>query len=272
MILSGKKASKALYTQFINLKKVPNLVAIYVGDNPASKTYLKIKEKTLKKLGFGFKLIHLGANIKLDLLLQHIHHLNDDPKVDGIIIQLPLPEKLSRYTQQILDAVNPNKDVDCLNTFNIGKFYSGESDFMPATPQGILDLLDYYKITVQTKHVVVIGRSNLVGKPLAFAFTRKDATVTICHSKTINLQKFTRQADIIVSAVGKAKFLTGDFFIEGQTIIDVGTSLDELGKLSGDVDFENVSKIVANITPVPGGVGPMTVYGLVKNLVRLSNW
>lgn len=270
MILSGKDASLDLYNKFENIEKKPKLVALCVGDNKASQTYLNIKKKALARLGFGFELIHMDENVLLDEVLIQIESLNRNIDVTGIIVQLPLPQQLQAETRKILDMVEPKKDADCLTTTNLGRFFSGETDLMPATAQGVIDLLDYYKIGVAGKNVVVIGRSNIVGKPLALALINENATVTICHSKTVNLSQFTKTADIVISAVGKAKFLTSEYFTNGQTIIDVGTSLDGNGKLSGDIDFENVSKIVDNITPVPGGVGPMTVYGLIKNLVKLS--
>ncbi len=270
MILSGIEAANDLYTKLPKFDGNLQLAAILIGDNPASQVYLRIKAKKLNELGLGFQLINLEASSPLEKILEEITKLNEDQNIKGIIIQLPLPGTLGQHTREIINHIDPKKDVDCLHTQNLGSFYSGESDFMPATAQGVIDLLTYYGIDMAGQHAVIIGRSNLVSKPLAFALLQKNATITICHSYTKNLSNFTREADIVISAVGKPRFLTQSFFREGQTVIDIGINRDQNNKLCGDVDFETVSRIVAHITPVPGGVGPMTVYGLVKNLIRLA--
>lgn len=270
MLLDGKKAQKFWTQRSIqNIKYNSQLIAIQVGNNPASSKYLKFKKKFLKKLDFSFKLIKLSENLTERELINYINILNQDKNVNGIIIQLPLPNNLNR--QIILDAISPVKDVDCLGSYNIGKFVTGNNDVYPATPKGIIHLLKYYNIKLDGKHVCVIGRSNLVGKPLSFALLNENATATICHSHTSSLEKITKEVDIIISAVGRAKFLTSKYFRKGQTVIDVGINFDEHGKICGDVDFDNVKDIVENITPVPGGVGPMTIWGLVDNLIELTN-
>jgi len=272
MIIDGKKCAEEL---FLSLKEeikeipyTPKLVAVLVGNNPASKTYLRLKKKKINELGLGFQLIELEVKADFEEIKLVIEKLNSDISVNGIIIQLPLPPHLE--TREVVDLINPSKDVDCLTTVSLGKFYTGKSKILPATPLGVIRLLEKYNLELSGKRVCVIGRSDLVSKPLAIALVSKDATVTICHSKTINLQEITKQSDIVISAVGKAKFLTKDYFSHGQIVIDIGTSLDTNGKLSGDVDFEEVSQIVESITPVPGGVGPMTIYGLIENLINLS--
>ncbi len=273
MILSGKEASNALYEKLkLRIEKLqakPKLAAILVGENPASLTYLKIKQKKLEELGLGFELIKLDINISEENILSEIQKLNNDSLVSGIIVQLPLPKRINE--KKILDTISPSKDVDCLTSVNLGKFFAENNELMPATAKGVLRLLDFYNIALTGRKVCVIGRSNLVTKPLAIALTALDATVTVCHSKTMDLMAETQDADIVIAGIGKAKMLTKEYFKNGQTVIDIGTSIDQNNKLSGDVDFENVSQIVENITPVPGGVGPMTVYGLIENLVILCH-
>lgn len=272
MIIDGKKASEFFYNQLsiqiALLKPVPKLAAVLVGDNPASLTYLRLKEKKLNELGIGFELVKLPAGISQGDVITHIHNLNNDNSINGIIVQLPLPTSFD--TRNVLNTVIPSKDVDCLNSENLGNFFSGQSILMPATPQGVIRMLEYYKMNVSGKKVTLIGRSNLVGKPLAVALLDRGATLTICHSKTINLKEAVQNAEIVISAAGQSNFLTKDFFNNRQTVIDIGTSAGTNGKITGDVDFEEVSKVVENITPVPGGVGPMTIYGLIENLVTLT--
>ncbi|MCX8034687.1 MAG: bifunctional methylenetetrahydrofolate dehydrogenase/methenyltetrahydrofolate cyclohydrolase [Candidatus Dojkabacteria bacterium] len=269
MLLDGKKAQKFLTQksiQGINLQ--PTLAAIQIGHNLSSKKYLKFKRIFLTKLGFSFNLINLSTKIKEHELIEIINKLNFDESTNGIIVQLPIPDHLNK--QRILDRIIPEKDVDCLDSYSIGRFLTDNSKIYPATPKGIIHLLKYYKIELTSKHVCVIGRSNLVGKPLSIALLKENATVTICHSHTNNLEEITKDADIVISAIGKAKFLTSKYFRKGQTVIDVGINFDENGKICGDVDFDNVKDIVENITPVPGGVGPMTIWGLVDNLIELT--
>lgn len=273
MILSGKEASSNYFVKLrekiSRLPKAPMLTAIQVGDNPASNTYLRLKEKKLLELGLGFQLFKFEENISQEEIIAKIEELNNDENINGILVQLPLPENFD--TQRVLNAVVTNKDVDCLNELSLGKFFAGKDNVYPATAKGVIRLLEYYKIPVEGQKICLIGRSNLVTKPLAIQLIKLSATVTVCHSKTKNLSEETKAADIVISGIGKAGFLTEEYFKPGQTIVDIGTSLDEEGKLSGDIDFDEVEKIVENITPVPGGVGPMTIYGLVENLVSLAS-
>lgn len=272
MILDGKKCAEELLfflkDEVSKLSFTPKLAAVLVGENPASKTYLRLKKKKLEEMSLGFELIKFKENSSFNEIKPIIDKLNTDPSINGIIIQLPLPSHLQ--TRKVVDLVAPSKDVDCLTTFNLGKFYTNTSDILPATPLGVIRLLENHKIQVSGKRVCIIGRSDLVSKPLAFALISKDATITICHSKTVNLPEITRQNNIVITAIGKPRFLTKEYFSQGQTVIDIGISFDENGKLSGDVDFDEVSGLVRNITPVPGGVGPMTIYGLIENLIKLS--
>ena len=272
MILSGKAASDFFYTSLLErtkkLSKIPKLVAVQVGDNPASSTYLRIKEKKLLKLNFQFELKKFEENISEEKLIEEIEKLNQNEDCTGIIVQLPLPKNLNE--KKILDSVSIKKDVDCLNSANLGTFFQGNSEILPATAKGVIRLLEFNKTDLDGKKICVIGRSNLVTKPLAIELVNRNATVTICHSKTKNLIEETRQADIVITGIGKANFLTKEYFKPGQIIIDIGTSINDEGKLAGDVSFNEVEEIVEAITPVPGGVGPMTVYGLIENLVILT--
>lgn len=272
MILDGKKASEDLFHNLLphtqSTKPLPLLAAVQVGDNPASSTYIKLKAKTLSKLSLGFRHIHLASSCTKEEVAQAIESLNNDPEVTGVLLQLPLPSHLD--SDELLNLIHPLKDPDCLTTENLGKFFADQSPILPATPLGVIRLLEYYKIELEGKNVCIVGRSNLVGKPLAIALTQRNATVTICHSKTKDLESHTQNADLVILAVGKPRYFGAEFFTKQQTVIDVGISRDEKGQLCGDVDFDNVSKIVKNITPVPGGVGPMTIYGLMENLITLA--
>ncbi len=272
MIISGKEASTNLYSSLklraSKLKVVPTLAAILIGGNPASNTYLRIKQKKLTELGLGFKLVNLPIIASENDLLSVIEELNTNQAITGIILQLPLPETMGE--QKMLDFILPSKDVDCLTTINLGKFFAENNSLFPATAKGVIRLFKYYDIDLQSKKVCVIGRSNLVTKPLALALTMSNATVTVCHSKTLNLKQCTLESDIVITGMGKANFLTKDYFRDGQILIDIGTSIVSNNSLSGDIDFENVSRMDIKITPVPGGVGPMTVYGLIENLILLA--
>lgn len=273
MILDGIKAYNVLKNKlhgkikYYNIK--PNIKAIYIGNNPASEKYLKNKKKKLDELNINFEVIHL-LKPKIDEIFSLIDKLNKDKEINGIIVQLPLPNYLKNQTQQILDLIDPIKDVDCLNTINQGKLFTSKSLIIPATPLGIISLLQFYKIKVSQKNITIVGRSNLVGKPLAIALLNRNATVTICHSKTKNLKEITQKANIVILATGNPLFFTKDYFNQKQTIVDVGINIIQNGELVGDVDFNSVKDIVKNITPVPGGVGPMTIYGLAKNLIKLT--
>lgn len=272
MILDGKAASSALFEKLSdrikNLSGNPVLAVIQVGDNPASTSYINLKRKKATNLGFGFKHVHLPIAVTEREVANTISELNAAHDVTGIILQLPLPDHLQANT--LLELISPTKDVDCLTTYSLGKFFSGNSELIPATPKGVIRLLDFNNISLEGKKVCIIGRSNLVGKPLSIGLLHRNATVTICHSKTLDIASFTKNADIVITAVGKPEFFGLEYFESHQVVIDIGTTMTSTGKLTGDVDFESVRDYVYAISPVPGGVGPMTVYGLFENLVLLS--
>ena len=242
----------------------PKLAAVLVGDDPASKLYVNIKRKTCSEIGIGSILVDLDKNITKSKLLNEIEKLNKDKSVHGILLQLPLPRDLQPYTSEFIEQIDPIKDVDGLHPINRGKLFDYNEDFVPCTPKGIVTLLEHYNIEIQGKNVVIINRSNLVGKPLIFMLLKRNATVTVCHSYTKNLDGYTKKADILIVAVGKSKFITKEKVKEGVIIIDVGISREN-GKLSGDVDFEGVFDKCSWITPNPGGIGPMTVSFLLQN-------
>ncbi|MDO9261176.1 MAG: bifunctional methylenetetrahydrofolate dehydrogenase/methenyltetrahydrofolate cyclohydrolase FolD [Flavobacteriaceae bacterium] len=260
-------------------KRAPHLAAVLVGNDGASLTYVNSKVKSCEKIGFGSTLIQLEETVSEIELLKVIDGLNNNPEIDGFIVQLPLPKHID--DQKVLMAINPDKDVDGFHPTNFGKMALELPAFIPATPYGILELLERYQIETSGKNVVVIGRSHIVGRPMSILLSQKrsvgDATVTIAHSKTKNLTALTQQADIIVAALGIAEFLKGDMVKNGAVIIDVGitrvtdTSKKSGFRLAGDVDFESVSKKASYITPVPGGVGPMTIAMLMKNTLLAYN-
>ena len=273
IILDGKqlrdKIFESLKQKLNKMNKKPTLAVVLVGENPASQIYVRNKKKTAENLGINSISIEYPTNISEKELLNKINELNNDPNVTAILVQLPLPEHINK--NKIIDAILPQKDVDGLTPYNLGKLFSGEEPYVyPCTPKGILLLLDEYGIELNGKNVVVIGRSNLVGKPVAQMLLKQNATVTMCHSHTKNLSQITKTADIIVSAVGK-KVLGEKMLKSDCVIVDVGIFRDENGKISGDVDFENASKIAAYISPVPGGVGPMTIASLMLNTVELAS-
>lgn len=241
----------------------PGLAVIIVGNDPASKVYVGSKERTCIELGMHSEKYELPENTSEQELLALIEKLNRDDKIHGILCQLPLPKHLNEKI--VIDTIVPEKDVDAFHVQNVGKIMLGDYDFLPCTPAGIMEMLKYSNIDPASKHCVVIGRSNIVGKPMAMLMLHANATVTICHSKTANLKEICREADILVAAVGKAKFVTADMVKPGAVVIDVGMNRDENGKLCGDVDFSNVEPICSAITPVPGGVGPMTITMLMQN-------
>ncbi len=243
---------------------IPKLAAVLVGDDPPSKLYINIKRKTCSEIGIGSILVDLDKNITKSKLLDEIEKLNKDKTVHGILLQLPLPRDLRPYTSEFIEQIDPIKDVDGLHPINRGKLFDYNEDFVPCTPKGIITLLEHYSIEIQGKNVVIINRSNLVGKPLIFMLLKRNATVTVCHSYTKNLDGYTKKADILIVAVGKSKFITKEKVKEGVVIVDVGISREN-GKLSGDVDFEGVFDKCSWITPNPGGVGPMTVSFLLHN-------
>lgn len=270
-ILSGKSASEAtlasLKPQVAKLD--PKLVIVQVGDDPGSSSYIKQKLKSCEAVGMRSEHVHLQPSAKLEEIMHIVGKLNGDDDVTGFIVQLPLPDHLQPHVPEIIKAIDPKKDVDGFGAYNLGKmFLSKEFEHLPpATPAGIIMLLDHEKISVAGKHAVVVGRSNIVGKPLAVMLLNRDATVTICHRHTKDLAVHTKQADILICAVGIEKLITADMVKSGAVVIDVGINKNKEGKLVGDVDFENVSAVASAITPVPGGVGPMTVASLIRNCV-----
>lgn len=246
-------------------ERIPKLVVILVGDNPASQTYVKNKAKACERVGFLSEIIELDGSISQEIVLSTIDHLNRDDAVDGILVQLPVPKHLD--AKAIVHALDPNKDVDGLHPLNVAKLYENEKGFVPCTPKGIMRLLKEYQIDVVGKHCVVLGRSNLVGRPVAQLLLNENATVTICHSKTQNLSEFTKQADIIVVAIGRAHFLTSKDVDHAECIIDVGINRVD-GKLVGDVAYDELLNKVDAMTPVPGGIGPMTIGMLLENTLE----
>jgi methylenetetrahydrofolate dehydrogenase (NADP+)/methenyltetrahydrofolate cyclohydrolase len=241
----------------------PGLATVLVGDDPASHVYVRNKQRTCEELGMHSVGHNLPATTSQADMLALIDRLNRDPAIHGILVQLPLPKPLR--SEPILYAVSPDKDVDGLHPVNIGKLMMGEPRFVPCTPAGIMAMLDYYKLSIEGKTAVVVGRSNLVGKPAAMLLLHRHATVTICHSKTPDLAAVCRRADILVAAMGKARFIRGEMVKEGAVVIDVGINRQPDGKLVGDVDFEAAAARASWITPVPGGVGPMTIAMLMQN-------
>ena len=281
IILDGKKTSSDIKSELSVLvdelmkkgKRSPHLAAVLVGNDGASLTYVGSKVRSCQKIGYQSTLIHLPETTSEDELLQQIHSLNTDKEIDGFIVQLPLPKHIDE--EKVLMAVDPHKDVDGFHPTNFGKMALNMESFIPATPYGIIELLDRYKIDISGKHAVVIGRSNIVGRPMSILLSRKsspgNATVTLTHSRTKNLEAITKEADIVVSALGVPNFLTQDMIKEGAIIIDVGiTRVSDESKpkgyvITGDVDYENVKEKASYITPVPGGIGPMTIAMLLQN-------
>ncbi|MBC74882.1 MAG: bifunctional methylenetetrahydrofolate dehydrogenase/methenyltetrahydrofolate cyclohydrolase [Halobacteriovoraceae bacterium] len=247
----------------------PKMKVVLVGENSASLVYVGIKEKTCKKLQCDFELLRLPHDVTRKEFLNEVDSMNNDPSIHGCFVQLPVPEHLQDI--DVTSLINPEKDVDGFGGATIVDIYKGKTPFfLPCTPMGVLELLNHNQIEALGKRVVIIGKSLIVGRPLSLLLQNMGATVTVCHSKTQNLESHTLQADIIISAVGSPKFLTKDYFNKdlNQVVIDVGINRDHNGKLCGDVDFENVKNIVSAITPVPGGVGPLTVISLMENLVK----
>ena len=242
------------------------LAVVKVGNDPASAVYVRNKEKACEYVGINSKTLALPEETTEEELLNVVRELNEDKNVNGILVQLPLPKHIDE--SKVLLTIDSTKDVDGFHPVNIGKMVIGEDTFLPCTPAGIIEMIKRTDIDIEGKECVVIGRSNIVGKPMAMLMLKENATVTIAHSRTKDLKEVTKRADIIVAAIGKAKFVTADYVKEGAVVIDVGMDRDENGKLCGDVDFESVSKVASAITPVPGGVGPMTVTMLLVNCLR----
>lgn len=246
----------------------PGLAVILVGDDPASAVYVRNKHRACEEVGMYSAVHKLPAETSEEELLALIDKLNDDDAIHGILVQLPLPKHISE--ERVVLAIDPSKDVDAFHPSNVGKIMLGNYRFLPCTPAGVMALLRHYEIEVEGKHCVVVGRSNIVGKPQALLLLEKNGTVTVCHSRTKNLADITRQADILVAAVGRPRFITADMVKDGAVVIDVGINRLPDGKLCGDVDFAAVEEKAAAITPVPGGVGPMTITMLLQNTLRAA--
>jgi methylenetetrahydrofolate dehydrogenase (NADP+)/methenyltetrahydrofolate cyclohydrolase len=252
--------------EIASLELRPGLAAILVGENPASKVYVRNKRKACEEAGIYSEEHAVSAETSEAYLLSLIEKLNNNVAIHGILVQLPLPKSLNE--RKILDAVTPKKDIDGFHYMNVGKLVANENGFYPCTPLGVIALLKATGVTIAGAHAVVLGRSNIVGKPMALLLLHENATVTICHSKTKNLPEICRQADILVAAIGKANFVTADMVKQGAVVIDVGINRMEDGKLAGDVDFEAIAEKTSAITPVPGGVGPMTIAMLLANTLQ----
>lgn len=271
-IIDGKAISNEIQENIRKevelLDKKPGLAVILVGEDSASKVYVNNKEKMCKKLGINSFVYRLPEDTSEEELLDLIEKLNNDSDVDGILLQHPVPSQIDEM--KAFCTISPMKDVDGFNIVNRGKLAIGEDAFVACTPLGVVEMIRHEGITIKGKHCVIIGRSNIVGKPLFELMLRENATVTVCHSKTVNLKEICKTADILVAAIGKPKFVTEDMVKDGAVVIDVGINRID-GKLIGDVDFENVSKKASYITPVPGGVGPMTIAMLMKNVMKAHN-
>lgn len=274
-LIDGKVISAAVKAQVADevakLKNqgiTPGLAVIIVGEDPASKVYVANKEKACEAIGMASYKYALSENTTEAELLELINKLNNDIKVNGILCQLPLPRHLNE--ELIINSIVPEKDVDAFHPHNVGKIMIGNYDFLPCTPAGIMEMLKFENIDIEGKECVVIGRSNIVGKPMSMLLLHKNGTVTVCHSRTKNLKEVCRRADILVAAVGRANFVTADMVKEGAVVIDVGINRLDNGKLCGDVNFAEVEPVASYITPVPGGVGPMTIATLMKNTLTAA--
>ena len=274
-IIDGKELARSIRgevkKEVDNLREknvIPKLAVIMVGDNSASKVYVKNKSKACQECGVEFEEILLDANTSMETLLSIIDKLNERTDINGILLQSPIPKDLN--IQEAFERISYKKDVDGFNPVNVGKLMIGEDTFISCTPYGIIKMLEAYNIEIEGKHAVIVGRSNIVGKPLAQCLLRNNATVTICHSKTRDISQITKTADILISAVGRVNMVTSEMVKEGAVVIDVGMNRNDDGKLVGDVDFENVKEKASYITPVPGGVGPMTIAMLMNNVVKAT--
>ncbi len=272
LLLNGKELAakkresmKVVVQNLVESGTTPGLAVILVGENQASQTYVRSKQKSCEQIGIHSELIKLPEDTTEESLLTEIDRLNDDPAIDGILVQLPLPQQISE--RAVIERIAPQKDVDGFHPINIGKMMTKDKTFLPCTPYGIVEMLKEAEIDISGQHVVVIGRSNIVGKPVGQLLLNENATVTYCHSHTKNLRDITKQADILIVAIGQAKFVKAADVKEGAVVIDVGMNRED-GKLCGDVDFEEVKNIASHITPVPGGVGPMTITMLLENTIQ----
>lgn len=273
MIIDGKQVAKDIRAEIkqevSEMKQqgmTPGLTVILVGDDPASHSYVKGKEKACEEVGIASRVIRKPASITEEELLDIVRELNEDPATHGILVQLPLPDHISE--EAVLETIIPEKDVDGFHPVNVGRMMIGEECFLPCTPHGVIEMIKRTGTEIAGKHAVVVGRSNIVGKPVAMLLLQENATVTICHSRTKNLAEMTRQADILVVGVGVAHMIGKEHVKPGAVVIDVGVNRIESGKLVGDVRFDEVKEIASHITPVPGGVGPMTITMLLKNTVQ----
>ena len=274
-VISGKEVSQKVKGEVrkkaLELKEKGievGLAVVIVGDNPASRVYVNSKKKACEEVGFNSYEYALPEETTQQELLDLVEVLNNDEKVNGILVQLPLPKQIDENA--IINAISPDKDVDAFHPFNVGKIMIGEYAFLPCTPAGIMELIDSTGVEIAGKSCVVIGRSNIVGKPMSMLLLHRSGTVTVCHSKTKNLKEICQNADILVAAVGRPNFVTGDMVKEGAVVIDVGINRMEDGKLCGDVNFAEAEKKASYITPVPGGVGPMTIAMLMKNTLTAA--
>ena len=265
----AKKVREDIALQVADLKEkgmTPGLAVILVGDNQASKTYVSMKEKACQQLGMHSVLTKLPDTTSQEELLAEIDKLNEDETIHGILVQLPLPKHIDENA--VIEAISPEKDVDGFHPVNVGKMMIGQDTYYPCTPYGVMVMLDHIGCNPAGKHAVIVGRSNIVGKPQGQLLLNKDATVTYCHSKTVDMAKYTKQADILVVAVGKRNVITAEHVKPGAVVIDVGMNRDDEGKLCGDVAYDEVKEIASYITPVPKGVGPMTITMLMYNTVK----
>lgn len=276
-ILDGREIAKTyragLQAEVEKLKEhniVPKLTVILVGNDGASQSYVNSKKKAAEKIGMISEIVHMDESSTEEEVLSELDRLNNDDSVSGILVQVPLPKQVSEA--KVLEAINPDKDVDGFNPINIGRLYTGERTFIPCTPLGIMEILKHAEIDLKGKNVAVIGRSHIVGQPVSKLLTDQDATVTLLHSKSTNTEEVLKQADVIVSAVGRVHLVTKDLVKPGAVIIDVGNTPDENGKLKGDVDFEAVKEVASAITPVPGGVGPLTITMVLNNTLLAEKW
>ena len=275
-IINGKEISAQIRAEIsqkvkeYNAKtgKLPGLAVVIVGENPASQVYVRNKKKACEQVGFNSWVYEMPENTTQEELNVLVDKLNNEENVHGILVQLPLPKHLDE--EQVILRIKPKKDVDAFHPYNVGRITIGNPKFLPCTPAGIMELLHRSNIEISGKECVVIGRSNIVGKPMALLLLSENGTVTVCHSKTRDLKEVCRRADILVVAIGKADFVTADMVKEGAVVIDVGMNRNAEGKLTGDVDFESVSQVASYITPIPGGVGPMTITMLLQNTLRAA--
>jgi methylenetetrahydrofolate dehydrogenase (NADP+)/methenyltetrahydrofolate cyclohydrolase len=276
-IINGKEIAQQLRIsmkdQVEELKKMgvtPGLAVVILGEDPASQSYVKAKIKACEEIGVYSKCIRLPMETKEAELLQYIEELNNDQDIHGILVQLPLPKHIAE--KAVIDAISPEKDVDGFHPVNVGNMLIGDECYLPCTPHGIVKMIQSTGTTIAGKNVVVVGRSNIVGKPVSMLLLQEHATVTICHSRTAELSEFTKKADILIVAIGKAGVIGKEHVSEGTIVIDVGVNRTEEGKLVGDVQFEQVSEVASHITPVPGGVGPMTITMLLFNTLESAKF